>query len=415
MSLAGAFKLLGKYVGKIINSIESGAERRRAAAGIAVLYDEKGGETAAAEISGMSRNTIRKGMRELESGEFIEDNFSARGRDRCTKTFPKLEEHIKAIYDSQSTSQADPTLKTDQIYTNMSVAELRNQLIAQYGYDPEKLPCVRTLSSLSNELGYTVRSVKKSQPKAKIPETDAIFEKLNEEHDKANKDDTVIRLSLDAKATVGLGPYSRCGKTRANVDAQDHDYIDNHVTPFGIFNVKDKTTALYFTKSKITADFIVDMLEDYWLTYIADGEKHELVLNCDNGPECNSSRTQFMNRIFDFSIKYDVTIRLAYYPPYHSKYNPIERVWGVLEQHWGGSLLLNVDYAINFAKSMTYAGNHPDVKLIETEYETGVRLSKKEMNVLNTAFQREPGLEKYFVTIEPSKSMEVMPKLSKLR
>ena len=56
-------------------------------------------------------------------------------------------------------------------------------------------------------------------------------------------------------------------------------------------------------------------------------------------PENSSRRTQFIKRLEEFSIDYDVEITLLYYPPYHSKYNPIERVWGAVEKHWGGALL----------------------------------------------------------------------------
>jgi transposase len=68
-----------------------------------------------------------------------------------------------------------------------------------------------------------------------------------------------------------------------------------------------------------------------------------LVLNGDNGPENHSRRTQFMQRMVEFVQQYHVPVRLAYYPPYHSKYNPIERCWGILENHWNGALLDSVD------------------------------------------------------------------------
>ena len=74
-----------------------------------------------------------------------------------------------------------------------------------------------------------------------------------------------------------------------------------------------------------------------------------LVLNVDNGPENHSRRTQFMQRLLEFVQRYQVSIRLAYYPPYHSKYNPVERCWGILEQHWNGSLLDSVDSVIQYA------------------------------------------------------------------
>ena len=124
-----------------------------------------------------------------------------------------------------------------------------------------------------------------------------------------------------------------------------------------------------------------------------------LVINLDNGPECHSRRTQFMQRLVEFAQRYHLTIRLAYYPPYHSKYNPIERCWGILEQHWNGTLLDSLEAVIQYATSMTWKGKHPVVSLVTAAYQTGVTLSKEAMDALETQFQRFPLLRKWFVDI----------------
>jgi len=125
----------------------------------------------------------------------------------------------------------------------------------------------------------------------------------------------------------------------------------------------------------------------------------DLVINADNGPETNSHRTQFVKRLVEFARKDKLTIRLAYYPPYHSKYNPIERVWAVLENHWNGELLDEVEKALGLASSMTWNGNHPVVELVKGVYKTGVKLTKKSMAAYETVIERLPGLEKWFVNI----------------
>lgn len=243
---------------------------------------------------------------------------------------------------------------------------------------------------------------KKVAPK-KIPETDAIFDYLAEINAQADATETVLRLSLDAKASVWVGDYSRGGTTRVTVKALDHDFQpDDKMIPFGIYLPQYHEVYLYFTTSRVTSDFIVDCLQDFWVSHQDRFQQIEtLVLNLDNGPENHSRRTQFMKRITDFVDQYQRRIQLAYYPPYHSKYNPIERVWGVLEQHWNGSLLDTCQTVINFAQTMTYKGKQPFVKLIETVYETGVRLTQTEMNKLEQRFDRLQGLAKWFITITP--------------
>ena len=104
-----------------------------------------------------------------------------------------------------------------------------------------------------------------------------------------------------------------------------------------------------------------------------------------------------MQRLVQFVQRYHLTIRLVYYPPYHSKYNPIERCWGILEQHWNGSLLDSVDAVIQYARTMTWKGKHPAVELVTTTYPTGVKLTREAMDAIETQLQRLPSLERWFV------------------
>ncbi|BBO83644.1 hypothetical protein DSCO28_42100 [Desulfosarcina ovata subsp. sediminis] len=126
---------------------------------------------------------------------------------------------------------------------------------------------------------------------------------------------------MDAKANVNIGPFSRGGYSRNSVNACDHDFKpDTVLKPFGIFFPALDETYLYFTESNITADFIVDTLEDLWPMINARFKPHTIVINMDNGPENNSRRTQFMKRLVAFAVKNEVSLSLVYYPPYHSKY-----------------------------------------------------------------------------------------------
>ena len=184
-----------------------------------------------------------------------------------------------------------------------------------------------------------------------------------------------LRISLDAKAVVQIGEGSREGYNRVAVAAADHDFKpDATVTPFGFLLPQSGDLFLYLGTSKITSDFIVDRLEDLWQNQLHPRFPlvTTLVLNMDNGPENHSRRTQFINRLVRFVAENQVTVQLAYYPPYHSKYNPIEHCWGCLEQHWNGNLLDELDTVVRFAQSMTWQGKHPLVEVVRTIYKTGV-------------------------------------------
>jgi hypothetical protein len=95
-----------------------------------------------------------------------------------------------------------------------------------------------------------------------------------------------------------------------------------------------------------------------------------------------------MKRMVEFAQRHYVNLRLAYYPPYPSKYNPIERTWGVLENHWNGNILDEIDTVLKFAQSMTWNGHNLVVKLLTQTYPTGVKLTKLAMAQVETQIQR---------------------------
>jgi transposase len=238
-------------------------------------------------------------------------------------------------------------------------------------------------------------------PPKRVKQTDAIFDRLKVVNPQADRADDTLRVSIDAKATVTIGPFSRRGRSRTKTEAADHDFKpEATLTPFGIFLPQYDDLWLYMARSKVTSDFIADRLEQWWqevrLRFLS---VKALVINLDNGPENHSRRTQFLKRIVEFARKYGLKVQLAYYPPYHSKYNPIERCWGILEMHWNGSLLDSIEAVVGFARSMTWKGKHPVVSVVETTYVKGVRLKPKEMKAFESEVVRLAGLGKWFVEI----------------
>ena len=225
----------------------------------------------------------------------------------------------------------------------------------------------------------------------------------------ADAEDSSLRLSMDAKAMVKVGPFARGGKNRVLTKAADHDFAAQAtVTPVGIFLPATDEFFLYGVTSKVTSDCLVDRLMEWWESVKERfSQVKTLVINLDNGPENHSHRTQFMQRLLEFAQNYQITIRLAYYPPYHSKYNTVERCWGILEQHWNGALLDSVDAVIRFAQTMTWKGKHPIVALVTSVYQTGVKLTKEAMHAVETSLQRWPSLEKWFVDIPFSLPAEI--------
>ena len=126
-----------------------------------------GGQRRAECALGWSRATIRKGARELASGFAIVDAFALRGRKRAEDHLPNLLADLTAIVDGQS--QIDPQCRTNRLYTRLTAAEVRHQLITQKGYTNDELPTVQTIGGKLNALGYHPAKVAKTQPQKRSP------------------------------------------------------------------------------------------------------------------------------------------------------------------------------------------------------------------------------------------------------
>ena len=139
----------------------SGYERRHFMAQI-VETMFAGKPTHAEQKLGWNRKTLRKAMSELTGGFCYIDRYHERGRKKAEERLPNLLTDLRLIVDSQS--QIDPTFRTQRLYTRLSAAEVRRQLVEQKGYAEDELPCPATINNKLNALGYHLRAVQKSRP-----------------------------------------------------------------------------------------------------------------------------------------------------------------------------------------------------------------------------------------------------------
>ena len=248
---------------RLVAELSGGARRLFMASLVHVMG--RGGAAVAERELGWNRVTIRKGLRELKSGIACIDATSQRGRKPSEAALPNLEADLRAM--GEATSQTDPTFRTTQLYRRLTAGEARRRLIEDKGYDPQTMPCERTLSNKLNALGFKPRRVAKSKPLRKVPETNAIFETVHRINKEADEDPGTIRLSIDTKTTVPIGNLSRGGKSRLAHAALDHDLEpEAKLIPFGIYRPDTAETWLYFSTGSVTADFMADRLNEHWPT-----------------------------------------------------------------------------------------------------------------------------------------------------
>lgn len=362
-----------------------------------------GNARQAERVFGWGRKTVAKGLHERQSGLRCWDAYQARGNKPTEEKSPQLAADIADIVDPKS--QAEPRFRTTLAYTRITAKAVRAALIAEKGYTAEELPGERTMNNILKRLGYCLRRVEKTKPVKKIPEVDEIFANVHRENARADADPHTLRISIDVKAKLNIGLFSRGGKARGQQAKEAADHDTNPVTkliPCGILEVVAGSFHVFFNDSLETTDLIMDMLHQWWqanqsrLLHI-----RELAMNLDNGPHIQSHRTQFIKRMVTFADQTSLRIRLIYYPPYHSKYNPIEHGWGVLENHWNGAILDTVEKALAWTETMTWKGIHPIVTFIETQYEHGVKVVKEELQPFAERFMRSETLPKWDITIDP--------------
>jgi hypothetical protein len=215
-------------------------------------------------------------------------------------------------------------------------------------------------------------------------------------------------LSIDCKATVALGEVSRGGRTRGDHQACDHDRgLKAKDIPCGIVEEDRGQLHITFGSSSKTSDVVVDALAAWWAACdeTAQVAMARLQIKRDNGPESSGIRTQFLHRMVPCADQIGKPIHLLYYPPYHSKYNPIERCWGILELHWNGTKLVDVETMLEWAKSMTWKGIHPVVELSRKVYQKGIALGKKAMQAVESRLARHPDLPKWDILIRPASAL----------
>lgn len=387
---------------KIAAQMLTGSKRRAYQAEITQKYFNSSARKAEREM-GWGRKTVEKGLGEAKTGLVCKDNYQSRGNKRTEEKIIGIKEDILEL--AEPHTQADPALQSSLAYTKITAKAIRQGLIDEKGYKEEDLPTENTIGKMLNRFDYTIKRVQKTKPAKKPSYVDEIFENLWEENRKSDENPESLRISIDGKAKLKIGDISRGGKSRKKEaeKASDHDMnVLAKLSPFGILNVLTGALMIIFGTSAETSDFIADCIELWWKSNkSAYTHIKELVINLDNGPSLAGTRTQFIKRMTEFADNTGLKIRLVYYPPYHSKYNSVERCWGILEEHWNGEILNSIDKAVKWAKTMTWKGIKPIVKLWEKVYKKKVFLTKEEMKPYEDRIERSKNLPKWDITIAP--------------
>jgi Rhodopirellula transposase DDE domain len=187
----------------------SGQQRRLFQAQVCLTLCD-GNPRQAERRFGWGRQTVQKGLHEWQSGIRCLENFKARGARRTEDQHFPLAADIRAIVEPQS--YADPELKSERRYSNLTAAEVLTALQTTKGYRAEDLPSERTMRDILNRMNYRLKRIQKGKPLRKTKETDAIFANVKAVREEVRGDPETLEVSIDTKAKVKVGEYSRGGK-----------------------------------------------------------------------------------------------------------------------------------------------------------------------------------------------------------
>lgn len=396
-------KLENEYKNQIKN-IKNEKDKNTKRKLVGALVADIGGRciTAISKATGCCRAYIKKAYLFFIGDCQEKIKQETRGRKKIEEQNPEIIAQIKEII--KIYEYTDSHFKTETIFVNLSLTNLRKELIKRYNYTLKSCPCRTTLLRILKDLGYKIQKVKKTKVLAKIPETDAIFENINETKSFAYlSSDNIAVISIDDKNRKKIGNVSDNGYSWFKREALDHDTnFDCTIVPFGILDLKTNETFVYCSKSSSTANFKVDCIENYLIKKKEHYNIKRLVIFLDNGPKNSSRRTLWIKCLIDLAKRHNISIELAYYPPYHSKYNMIERYWARLQLSWNGLIINTIDELIKVINKVTWKDVTTKAYFIKKNYKKGITIDKEKMiNLENKHIYRTEGIEKWSLVITP--------------
>jgi hypothetical protein len=388
-------------------------QRRHYAAREARAYGF-GGVTAFARATGMNRDTINQGIKELEAGDILPGTRIRRpggGRKKQTEHQPKLEEVIEA--------EANP--KTDKRvlikWTSHSIAHIA-AAVTKRGFTVGG----ETVRRILKAKGYALKSNKKDiEGKADHPDRDEQFRHINMTGLKMQLKAQPI-LSIDAKKTEKIGNMKNMGKEwmapgeETKVDVYDFGQKDPKkkgrilkAIPYGIYDVLKKQGFVNIGTDHNTAEFAVASLNAWWNTkgkqiYL---DATEILLFCDSGSSNGSNNRLWKYCLQQFANQTGLTVHVCHYPPGTSKWNAIEHeMFSFININWRAKPLVAYEVMLEFIRHTTTKGGLKIEAVLDTnDYETGQKITDVQMQSIN--IQGDAFHPEWNYCIRPQEPMEV--------
>ena len=365
-----------------------------------------GGVSQVARATGMARNTIASGLRELQRRgrprpwERERVRRPGGGRKRLTDHQPELLARLEALI--EPTVRGDP--QSALRWTTLSVRKLEGVLKkggANVSY--------RTVANLLKKLNYTLQGhFKRSEGKVDHPDRDAQFRYINDQAVAALRARRPV-ISVDTKKKELVGPYKNAGREWRPkgdpIEVLTHDFPDPEVpkaVPYGIYDIGENKGWVNVGMSGDTAEFAVQSIREWWRSMGKPRyPKSRHLLICADSGGSNGYRCHLWKRELQrFATEEKLTITVCHFPPGTSKWNKIEhRLFSFITANWRGWPLTDYRTIVNLiAGTSTKTGLVVKARLDRRTYKRGVKVSKKELEALNLKPHEFHGEWNYTIT-----------------
>lgn len=363
-----------------------------------------GGISILSRITGIDRETISKGIQEVENSANIDISrirSAGGGRKKIEEIDPEIKEKLEKLMDSSTCGSPESALK----WTKKSLHNIEDEL--------KRMGCEishTTIHRLLKELDYSMQGNQKAiEGNSQHPDRNEQFENINRKvKDFQDKGQPVI--SVDTKKKELVGNYKNGGKEHCKkgqpTQVNGHDFEDKtkgSVRPYGVYDEKNNQGWVNIGTDKDTAMFAVESIRRWWHRLGNENypEATEILITADGGGS-NGSRTRLWKyelQKLASELKLDITV--CHYPPGTSKWNLIEhRMFSHISQNWRGRPLESHEVIINLIGATTNKkGLNIQCELDKNKYEKGIKISDEQMESVNIT--RDDVLGNWNYTIKP--------------
>ncbi len=349
----------------------------------------RGGTSRLSKLTGMSRVTITSGLTELRGGKRLREPGAGRvrapggGRKKVEEADPALQRRLKTIVEETTAGDPMSPLK----WTSKSTRTIADDL-ARDGHLVSNVTVARCLA----EMGYTLQANVKTREGPQHPDRDAQFRYLNRQV-KAFRHTGDPVISVDTKKKELVGAFKNGGRRWMpqgqpdEVSAYDFpSQAEGKAIPYGAYDIARNRAVVNVGVTHETAEFAVESIRRWWCM---DGRRHyreaqRLLICADSGGGNGSRQRAWKVHLQELSDETGMAITVCHYPPGTSKWNKIEhRLFSFISLNWKGKPLINFETVVNLiGGTRTKAGLKVKAILDTNQYQTGVELSKKDMDQL---------------------------------